>query len=59
VHAVHASVSQVATQQLARPTIFILVGDHAPPFADPHLRSEFSASQVPYVMLTPASLQQR
>jgi hypothetical protein len=42
---------------LARPTIFILVGDHAPPFADPRLRSEFSASQVPYVMLTPACLQ--
>ena len=57
VHAVHASVSEVAMRTLARPTIFILVGDHAPPFADPNLRSEFSASQVPYVMLTPASLQ--
>jgi phosphoglycerol transferase MdoB-like AlkP superfamily enzyme len=59
VRAVHASVSQVAAQTTAHPTIFILVGDHAPPFASPRLRSQFSASQVPYVMLTPASLQQR
>ena len=56
VRAVHASVSQLAVQTLARPTIFVLVGDHAPPFADPELRSQFSASQVPYVMLTPVSL---
>ncbi|MGB6744182.1 MAG: sulfatase-like hydrolase/transferase [Terracidiphilus sp.] len=58
VRAVHQSVSQVAAQR-ARPTVFILVGDHAPPFADPRLRSQFSASQVPYVMLTPASLPPR
>jgi hypothetical protein len=56
VRAVHQSVSQVAAENAARPTVFILVGDHAPPFADPRLRSQFSASQVPYVMLTPASL---
>jgi hypothetical protein len=57
VRAVHQSVSQVAVQTVARtaarPTVFILVGDHAPPFGDPRLRSRFSASQVPYVMLTP------
>jgi hypothetical protein len=58
VRAVHASVSQVAAQTAARPTIFILVGDHAPPFANSRLRSQFSSSQVPYMMLTPESLAQ-
>jgi hypothetical protein len=58
VRAVHVSVSQIAAQA-KRPTVFVLVGDHAPPFANPRLRSRFSASQVPYVMLTPASLSPR
>lgn len=55
VRTVHASVSRVAAQ-VATPTVFILVGDHAPPFARPSLRSRFSQSLVPYVMLTPVSL---
>jgi hypothetical protein len=53
VRAVHQSVSRIATQPLARPTVFILVGDHAPPFGNPQLRSQFSGVEVPYVMLTP------
>jgi hypothetical protein len=53
VRAVHQSVSQVAAQAHGRPTAFILVGDHAPPVADPGLRRQFSPTQVPYVMLTP------
>jgi hypothetical protein len=53
VRAVHLSVQQVAMETSARPTVFILVGDHAPPFGDPKLRAEFSDSEVPYVMLTP------
>jgi phosphoglycerol transferase MdoB-like AlkP superfamily enzyme len=53
VRAVHESVQQVALGSNARPTVFVLVGDHAPPFGDPKLRAEFSDSEVPYVMLTP------
>ncbi len=58
VRAVHVAVSGIAAQA-KRPTVFILVGDHAPPFANPRLRSQFSNSQVPYVMLTPASIAPR
>lgn len=50
---VHRSVQRLALQERNRPTVFILVGDHAPPFATPHLRDLFSDSQVPYVILTP------
>jgi hypothetical protein len=50
---VHQSVSQVAMSELSRPTVFVLVGDHAPPFADPELRSQFSSELVPYIMLVP------
>jgi phosphoglycerol transferase MdoB-like AlkP superfamily enzyme len=53
VRAVHQSVQQVALGPTARPTVFVLVGDHAPPFADPRLRADFSGTQVPYVILTP------
>jgi hypothetical protein len=59
VRAVHQSVSRIATGALARPTIFVLVGDHAPPFGDPQLRGQFSATQVPYVMLVPLSASTR
>ena len=55
VRAVHQSVQKVALEATARPTIFVLVGDHAPPFGDPQLRSDFSGTQVPYVMLTPVA----
>ena len=50
---VHASVAQVAQSALPRPTVFILVGDHAPPFADSVLRDQFSQHEVPYVLLIP------
>jgi len=40
---------------LARPTVFVIVGDHAPPFGDPGLRSRFSQTDVPYVVLLPRS----
>jgi phosphoglycerol transferase MdoB-like AlkP superfamily enzyme len=55
VRAVHQSVGQVAIGVAAHPTVFVLVGDHAPPFADPALRSRFSSAEVPYIMLTPLS----
>ena len=59
VRSVHQSVQQTALGATARPTIFILVGDHAPPFSDPKLRSQFSSTQVPYVMLTPVEIAAR
>jgi phosphoglycerol transferase MdoB-like AlkP superfamily enzyme len=50
---VHQSVSRLAMGNLARPTIFAIVGDHAPPFRNPGLRSQFSDAAVPYVLLVP------
>jgi hypothetical protein len=52
---VHRSVAQLASGPLGRPTIFVVVGDHAPPFGDPDLRDRFSQSDVPYVVLVPRS----
>jgi Sulfatase len=51
--AVHQSVQQLALQPGARPTTFVLVGDHAPPFSNPRLRERFSGTVVPYVILAP------
>lgn len=50
---VHRSVERLALETTSRPTVFVVVGDHAPPFADPGARREFSATDVPYVVLTP------
>ncbi len=47
------SVHDLALSPLGRPTIFIVVGDHAPPFAQDFERAEFSATQVPYFILLP------
>lgn len=50
---VHRSVSELAMVSSSRPTIFIVVGDHAPPFSSDGRRSRFSGSVVPYVVLMP------
>jgi hypothetical protein len=50
---VHRSVTQLALDPLGRPTVFVIVGDHAPPFGNPSLRDRFSQSDVPYVVLVP------
>jgi phosphoglycerol transferase MdoB-like AlkP superfamily enzyme len=50
---VHDSISELAMTKLARPTVFVVVGDHAPPFANPTLRGQFSSTEVPYVLLVP------
>ncbi len=50
---VHRSVAELALRPATRPTVFLIVGDHAPPFASARLRSEFSDRVVPYVLLTP------
>ncbi len=53
---VHRSIENVALRTQSRPTVFILVGDHAPPFSDPRLRAQFSRTDVPFVILTPNSM---
>ena len=53
VSVVHASVVEMALKQQSRPTIFVIVGDHAPPFDRQEERSSFSATEVPYVILLP------
>jgi hypothetical protein len=50
---VHHSVAQLAMTELARPTVFVIVGDHAPPFSNPSLRNQFSSEVVPYIVLVP------
>ena len=50
---VHHSVSDLAVSTQDLPTVFVLVGDHAPPFSDDKLRALFSATEVPYLILTP------
>ena len=53
---VQDSVAQLASADFSRPTIFAIVGDHAPPFSDPVLRDEFSDAEVPYFLLVPRSV---
>jgi hypothetical protein len=50
---VHHAVYGMAMDNLARPTLFVIVGDHTPPFVDPTLHSQFSSTDVPYVVLIP------
>src|SRR5262249_1679509 len=50
---VHRSVSELAMRSTARPTVFVVVGDHAPPFSAPDLRDQFSDQVVEYVLLQP------
>jgi phosphoglycerol transferase MdoB-like AlkP superfamily enzyme len=53
------SVQDIALGQLARPTVFVIVGDHAPPFDKDSERAQFSSSEVPYVILLPRQLKLR
>jgi Sulfatase len=50
---VHRSVAELALRPTKRPTIFLVVGDHTPPFASVRLKSHFSDRVVPYVLLVP------
>jgi phosphoglycerol transferase MdoB-like AlkP superfamily enzyme len=50
---VHRSVAELAMRETARPTVFLVVGDHAPAFSSAKLRSQFSDEVVPYVLLEP------
>jgi hypothetical protein len=53
---VHQSVVRMASGNLARPTVFVVVGDHSPPFADLRVHNSFSQSDVPYIVLVPNSI---
>jgi hypothetical protein len=50
---VHQSVASLAMSNLGRPTVFAIVGDHAPPFNEADLRTNFSYEAVPYILLLP------
>jgi hypothetical protein len=50
---VHRAVAELAMRSTGRPTIYVIVGDHAPPFSSSRLRSQFSDEVVPYVLLIP------
>jgi hypothetical protein len=50
---VHTSVAEMALASPARPTIFVIVGDHAPPFNSAALNAQFNQATVPYVILIP------
>jgi len=57
IHDVHRSVAQLALDQMAlRPTVFLIVGDHAPPFSSDARRGAFLSHEVPYVVLWPRAL---
>jgi phosphoglycerol transferase MdoB-like AlkP superfamily enzyme len=50
---VHASAAGMALAPQARPTVFVIVGDHPPPFNSAALNDHFSQSAVPYIILIP------
>ena len=52
---VHHSAADLALGKENRPTVFVIVGDHAPPFSETGLRGGFSPDSVPYILLTPRS----
>jgi uncharacterized protein YodC (DUF2158 family) len=53
---VHESVASLALRPELRPTVFVIVGDHAPPFIREDTRSQFSQTRVPFVVLIPRSI---
>ena len=50
------SIADLAQRPDIGQTIFIIVGDHAPPFQAPSVHREFSQANVPYVILVPKTL---
>jgi hypothetical protein len=55
---VHESVARLAMTPGLRPTIFVIVGDHPPPFTNRALMNKFSMQAVPYVILRPRDAQE-
>jgi Sulfatase len=56
VRLVQDSVARLALMPGLRPTVFVIVGDHAPPFMETAMRDRFSQTKVPYVLLMPRSV---
>ena len=56
VHRVQQSVARLALRPGLRPTVFVIVGDHAPPYMRAGIRNEFSQTSVPFVLLLPRSI---
>jgi hypothetical protein len=56
---VQQSVARIALSPGLRPTVFVIVGDHAPPFLRSETRNQFSQTMVPFVVLIPHSIQQQ
>ncbi|MGA2000615.1 MAG: sulfatase-like hydrolase/transferase [Terriglobales bacterium] len=52
-HTVMSSVADLAMNPALAPTLFIIVGDHAPPFIRSSERNLFSSDRVPFVVLYP------
>lgn len=55
---VHSSIAGLALRNDIPPTAFVIVGDHAPPFASSDLRNRFSVNRVPYLLLIPGCFAQ-
>ena len=53
---VHESVANLALRPGLRPTVFVIVGDHAPPFIRADTRNQFSHKWGPFVVLIPRSI---
>jgi hypothetical protein len=56
VQIVQNNVAKLAMTAGLPPTIFVVVGDHAPPFVQASLRDRFSQTTVPYVLLFPRAI---
>jgi hypothetical protein len=52
------SIPRTLLEQASRPYV-VLVGDHPPPFASLHARSQFASGLVPIFVLTPKAAAQR
>jgi phosphoglycerol transferase MdoB-like AlkP superfamily enzyme len=57
IYNVHRSISQLALREKSGSTIFVIVGDHVPPFSSTQLRGQFSDEVVPYVVLLPKKVE--
>ncbi len=53
VRRVNETIATIAADPALRPTVFVVTGDHAPPFYRSKRRSLFSQNHVPYVILKP------
>ena len=53
---VQESVAHLVLMPGLLPTVFVIVGDQAPPFMRAETRNQFSQTMVPFVVLIPRSI---